>query len=484
MTNEFDEINGRENGYRYTSGDELPRDDYQPARDYRPMRDYQPIDGSGYAAPTRTPEPAVEEPPKKKLFQRTWARVTALLLAVAVLAGGAGYAGAAIRNGSRTDRTAIRQSTRDAVEVSVKRVDGHSQMTAAEVYAGTVNSVVSINSSATTTNVFGQPVESASAGSGFIITADGYIVTNYHVVKGATAVTVTMYNGATYDATVVGGDSDYDVAVLKIEATGLQPVTLGSSADLNVGDAVLAIGNPLGELTFSMSQGIVSCCDRAINVDGTPFKMIQVDASINPGNSGGPLMNLYGEVVGIVSAKYSSYASTTVEGLGFAIPMDDVQTIITDIMENGQVTNKAYMAITAGSMTESMASQYRMDIAKGVFVFSTVPGGAGEKAGLKLGDVITKLNDTEITSMEDLSAAKKNFRAGDTVTLTVYRDGQYITTELTFDAQPETTGTEEQQQQQQGGRQGEQQIPEGWEDFFNYFFGNGNGNGNRGGWGN
>jgi serine protease Do len=253
---------------------------------------------------------------------------------------------------------------------------------------------------------------------------------------------------------------------------------MGSSAELNVGDTILAIGNPLGELTFSMSKGIVSCCDRAINVDGTPFKMIQVDASINPGNSGGPLMNLYGEVVGIVSAKYSSYASTTVEGLGFAIPMDDVQTIITDIMENGQVTNKAYMAITAGSMTESMASQYRMDIAKGVFVFSTVKGGAGEKAGLKLGDVITKLNDTEITSMEDLSAAKKNFRAGDTVTLTVYRDGQYITTELTFDAQPETTGTEEQQQQQQGGRQGEQQIPEGWEDFFNYFFGN------RGGWGN
>ena len=112
MTNEFDEINGRENGYRYTSGDELPRDDYQPARDYRPMRDYQPIDGSGYAAPTRTPEPAVEEPPKKKLFQRTWARVTALLLAVAVLAGGAGYAGAAIRNGSRTDRTARAPATR------------------------------------------------------------------------------------------------------------------------------------------------------------------------------------------------------------------------------------------------------------------------------------------------------------------------------------------------------------------------------------
>ena len=175
------------------------------------------------------------------------------------------------------------------------------------------------------------------------------------------------------------------------------------------------------------------------------------------------------------------------EGLGFAIPMDDVQTIITDIMENGQVTNKAYMAITAGTMTESMAAQYRMDITKGVFVFSTVEGGAGEKAGLKLGDVITKLNDTEITSMEDLSAANKNFRAGDTVTLTVYREGEYITLELTFDAQPETTGTEEEETQTQPN-QG-QQMPDDWEDFFNYFFGSGGngggwGGGNGGGWGN
>ena len=476
MTNEYDAFDSRDNGYHYTRNDDLPRDDYQPVRENQPTDDYRPLEGSGYAAPTRTPEPPVEEPPKKKLFQRTWARVTALLLAVAVVAGGCGFAGAAL-SGKSSSKTTVRQSARDAVEVSIKRVDGHTEMSAAEVYAQAVNSVVSISSSTTTTNVFGQSVESASAGTGFVITADGYIVTNYHVVKGATAVTVTLYNGETYDATVVGGDSDYDVAVLKIEATGLQAVTLGSSTDLNVGDAVLAIGNPLGELTFSMSQGIVSCCDRAINVDGTPFKMIQVDASINPGNSGGPLMNLYGEVVGIVSAKYSSYASTTVEGLGFAIPMDDVQTIITDIMENGQVTNKAYMAITAGTMTESMAAQYRMDITKGVFVFSTVPGGAGEKAGLKLGDVITKVNDTEITSMEELSGVKKNYRAGDTVTLTVYRDGEYFTTELTFDAQPETTGTEE--QEQQNNQQNGQQPPEGWEDFYNYFFGN------RGwGWGN
>ena len=312
MTNEHDEFDSRENGYRYTREDGLPRDDYRPA-----YRDQPDETGSVYYT---APVPA----PKKSLFRRGWAKVTAAALAVAVLAGACGYGGAALFRSAHTDHTTVTQSTRDAVEVSLKKVDGSTVMTPSEVYAATVNSVVSINTSATTTNAFGQPVETASAGSGFVITTDGYIVTNQHVVSGATAVNVTLYNGQTYPATVVGGDSDYDVAVLKIEADGLQTVTLGSSAELNVGDTILAIGNPLGELTFSMSKGIVSCCDRAINVDGTPFNMIQVDCSINPGNSGGALVNLYGEVVGIVSAKYSSYSSTTVEGLGFAIPIDDV----------------------------------------------------------------------------------------------------------------------------------------------------------------
>ena len=199
--------------------------------------------------------------------------------------------------------------------------------------------------------VLAQLKEGVSAGTGVIFTEDGYILTNFHVIEDSNSVTVTAYDGTTYDATVVGSDESNDIAVLKVEAEGLTPVVLGDSDDLNVGDTVVAIGNPLGELTFSMSQGIVSCCDRAINVDGTPFNMIQVDASINPGNSGGPLMNLYGEVVGIVSAKYSSYSNTAVEGLGFAIPIGDVQAVITDIMENGQITSKPSMGITAGTMT-------------------------------------------------------------------------------------------------------------------------------------
>ena len=408
---------------------------------------------------------------KPSFWQKAGVKVTALLLACAVVGGAAGYGGAAL---SSSGKTTIRQSNRTASEITVKQVSGQTLMSPAEVYASTVNSVVSINCSSVSTNIFGQSVQSASSGSGFIITQDGYIVTNHHVVSGASSVTVTLHDGREYPATVVGSDSDYDVAVLKINATDLQPVTLGNSSSVNVGDSVLAIGNPLGELTFSMSQGIVSCCDRAINVDGTPFNMIQVDASINPGNSGGPLMNLYGEVVGIVSAKYSSYSDTTVEGLGFAIPIGDVQAIITDIMENGQVTDKPSFGITAGTMTEQMAAQYQIEQKSGAFVYSVNKGGAGEKAGLRMGDVITKVDSTDIASMEDLTAAKKGHKAGDTVTVTYFRDGSSHTTSLTFDVKADDTEQDSQQGQQ--GQQNQQDQQNGGNSFgslYDYFFGRG-----------
>lgn len=421
-------------------------------------------------------EPVVTDTPvQPKKHHGGVGRVVALILSCAVISAACGFGGAILaQNSSRTGKTTVQQSNRTAATVSVKKVDGQTLMTPSEVYASTVSSVVSINCSAVSTNIFGQQTESASSGSGFIYTADGYIVTNQHVVANASSINVTLYNGDTYPATLVGSDSDYDVAVLKIDAKDLPAVTLGSSTDVNVGDTVLAIGNPLGELTFSMSQGIVSCVNRAINVEGTPFNMIQVDASINPGNSGGPLMNLYGEVVGIVSAKYSSYANTTVEGLGFAIPINDVQSIIKDIIENGSVGNKAYMAITAGTMTQQMAAQYKINATEGVFVYSVEDGGAGDKAGLKLGDVITKLNDTQITSMEDLSAAKKGFKAGDTVTLTVLRDGKEITTQLTFDAQPQTTDDTADSSQSgdnsyNNGNNG--YSGNGYSDLYDYFFG-------------
>ena len=418
-------------------------------------------------------QPVQEMKPVKK--NRMSLKITALALCCALVGGavGGGVVWGVTRSGGSS--TEMNVSSRPATQVSINTVDGQTPMSDAEVYAANANSVVSINVTGTSgTNFFGQPVQTASAGSGFVLTKDGYIVTNYHVVKDADTVKVTMYNGDEYDAKYVGGDEDYDIAVIKVEAADLQPVTLGNSDNLNVGDHVLAVGNPLGELTFSMSGGMVSCVNRAINVDGTPFNMIQTDASINPGNSGGPLFNQYGEVVGIVSAKYSSYSSESVEGLGFAIPINDVIAMIQDIMTNGYVTNKPYLGITGGTMTSQMAAQYRYDVTEGVFVYSVEEGSAAAQAGLKMGDVILKVDDTEIESMEDLTAVKKQYSAGDTVSLTIYREGQETTVELTWGSVPTEQQTQEDTQTQTDQNQGSQ-YGNGYtnpNDLFEYFFGN------------
>ena len=415
-------------------------------------------------------QPVQEMKPVKK--NHVGLRITALALCCALLGGAVG-GGVAYYAGNRPGETSVNVSSRPAAQVSVNTVDGKNAMSDAEVYAAGVNSVVSINVTGTSgTNFFGQAVQTASAGSGFILTKDGYIVTNYHVVKDGETVKVTLYSGDEYEAKYVGGDEDYDIAVIKVEAADLQPVTLGDSGSLNVGDHVLAIGNPLGELTFSMSGGMVSCVNRAINVDGTPFNMIQTDASINPGNSGGPLFNQYGEVVGIVSAKYSSTGNESVEGLGFAIPINDVFAMIQDIMTNGYVTNKPYLGVTAGTMTEQMAAQYRYDITSGVFIYSVEEDSAADQAGLKMGDVITKVDDTAITSMEDLTVAKKQYSAGDTCTLTVYREGQETTVELTWGAVPadQQSNVSSEEQTQDNSQSGNGYMNPN--DLFNYFFGN------------
>ena len=431
-----------------------------------------PIDTKNYAEdPWENKNPGIS--PKKKGSGLS-GRVVALALVCALIGG---FIGAGASHASaKVNKTSIQVSDREVAQVQTVKVDGKTQMTMPEVYASNVNSVVSINVSATT-NYFGQTVETAASGTGFFITQDGYILTNHHVISGASTVKVTLYNGETYDATVIGSDSDYDIAVIKIDVTGATPVVLGDSSKVAIGESVAAVGNPLGELTFSMSEGIVSCVNRAINVDGTPFNMIQVDCSINPGNSGGPLFNSYGEVVGIVSAKYSSYSNTTVEGIGFAIPINDVIAMVEDIMTDGYATNKAYIGITPQAMNAQMAQQYRYSVTEGVFVCSVDPGSAADKAGLQMGDVITKLGDTTISDVKDLNAAKKSYRAGDTVTLTIYRGGKTMEVQLTFDAEPETTDTSSSDQSTDNSYNGNGYYNGGngsysnpW-DFFNNFFG-------------
>ena len=408
--------------------------------------------------------PEFEVKPVKK--NRLGLKIAALALSCALLGGAAGGGAVWAMSQPGGNESEINVSNRPVTQVALRNVDGKTAMSDAEVYAANVNSVVSIRTSATAGyNFYRQPVETASAGSGFVLSKDGYILTNYHVVKGAETVTVTMYNGDEFSAQYIGGEEDYDIAVIKVEAENLQPVTLGDSETLNVGDHVLAIGNPLGELTFSMSGGMVSCVDRAINVDGTPFNMIQTDASINPGNSGGPLFNQYGEVVGIVSAKYSQSSNgTTVEGLGFAIPMNDVFSMVKDIMTNGYVSNRAYLGVTPQTMNESWAAQYHYDVTAGVFINYVEPDSAADKAGLKMGDVITKVDGTEIKTVEDLNLAKKKYSAGDTATLEIYRPDGTVTVEITWGAAPK----EEQTQQQEPV----QQKPNNWSD--GYSGGNGN----------
>ena len=493
--------NDEKNLYHYTyrkSGRE------EPARDAAPVQDTAPTQNS---APTQDANPSIEsqlhdfqqseqprqqvwaesagpamgpqpEAPKAKKTSRMGLKIAALALSCAILGGAAG-AGvtAAVKSHSGSGTATVNVSDRTASQVVLKSVDGKTELTDAENYAANVNSVVSINCSATT-NYFGQTVESASSGSGFILTQDGFIVTNHHVIDGATSVKVSLYDGESYDATVIGSDSDYDIAVLKIDATGLTPVTLGDSSLLNVGDHVLAVGNPLGELTFSASEGIASSVNRTINVSGIPFNMIQVTCAVNPGNSGGPLFNAYGEVVGIVSAKYSGTASSssseTVEGLGFAIPINDVLAMIEDIMTNGYVTDKAYMGIVPNTLTAQMAMQYRYDISEGVFISYVEENSPASEAGLQMGDVITAIDGKSIASYEELVAAKKGYSAGDTSTLTIYRGGKTMEVQLTWGAQPEdtTASNDTNSNTDTNDNSGNQYSQDDLNDLFRYFFGN------------
>lgn len=433
----------------------------------------------GDSDPILPPEPVpVQEPEARRSRYSVGKRIVAGVLCAAVLIGGSFGAGWFLKDrGQDKGETELLVSQRPLAEVKTVSVNGNDKLTYPEIYSANVNSCVSINVTATAGyNFFGQPVKTASSGSGFVITADGYIVTNYHVISGGSSVEVTFNDGSTYPAQIVGGDEDYDIAVIKIDPgeNQLQPVVIGSSDSLLVGEDVIAIGNPLGELTFSMSEGIISCLNREINVDGTPFNMIQITAAVNSGNSGGPLFNTYGEVVGIVSAKYSSSSSgASVEGLGFAIPIDDVLDMIKDIMENGQVTTHAYMGVSVADV-----SYYpQAGVKYGAYLAEVVEDGPAAQAGLQAGDVITMLGTTTITSRDDLLSAvgSKSYQAGDTATVTYVRAGQVYSTQLTFGStvdMPQQTQAEPSSQQDASGY--EDYSPYGdMDEFFEQFFGSG-----------
>lgn len=425
-----------------------------------------------------TQTPLEPQPPKKG---NTGARITALVLSCALVGGAMGFGGSALQNHlaakdkdmdeESTQASVVYEGSRESSIINIAQIDTNKQMTPAEVYAQNVNSTVGIRTSITT-NYWGYQTQSAAAGSGFILSADGYVLTNYHVVENSDSITVSLYNGEEYDATLVGCDQSNDIAVLKIDAEGLTPVVLGDSDNLNVGDQVVAIGNPLGELTFSLTTGAVSALNREVTLSSNvTMDLIQTDCAINSGNSGGALFNLYGEVIGITNAKYSSSSSgseASIDNIGFAIPMNHVKNIVKSIIETGSIT-KPYIGVTVTAVS-SEAQAYGLPT--GAAVRSVEEDSPAAKGGLEANDIITEVNGTTITSSSDLVSYVGEQAPGDELKLKVYRQGKTLDITVTIgektqSAMPATQDDAQQSQQSQGpSQQGGSMFP------WNFGFGN------------
>ncbi len=432
---------------------------------YQPQHSYQPQPDTAPGAPQK---------PKKN---RTGAKVTALVLSCALVGGAMGFGGSALQNhlaakNADTEEaqqaSVVYEGSRETSVINIAQIDTSKEMTPAEVYAQNVNSTVGIRTSITT-NYWGYQTQAAAAGSGFILSADGYILTNYHVVEDSNSITVSLYDGTEYDATLVGCDESNDIAVLKIDAEGLTPVVLGDSDNLNVGDQVVAIGNPLGELTFSLTTGVVSALNREVTLSSNvTMNLIQTDCAINSGNSGGALFNLYGEVIGITNAKYSSSSSSSeasIDNIGFAIPLNHVKNIVKSIIETGSIT-KPYIGVTVSSVS-SEAQGYGLPT--GAAVRSVEADSPAAKAGLEENDIITEVDGTAINSSTELVNYVGEKTPGDELTFKVYRQGEELELTVTIgektqSAMPTTTTDDAQQSQQSQGQsqQGGQLFPWGF----------------------
>ncbi len=391
------------------------------------------------------PEPA----PKAK---KSWSagKTVALALCCSLAGGALGAAGVAaygnLHPDSQSPSVQFVEGIRKNAVIDTVQVETGTLMTPAQVYAANVNSTVGITTSITT-NFWGYQTTSAASGSGFILSQDGYILTNFHVIENSSSITVTCYDGTSYEAQLVGYDASNDIAVLKVEAQGLAPVILGDSENMNVGDSVVAIGNPLGELTFSLTAGAVSALDRQVTMSsGSTMNLIQTDCAINSGNSGGALFNLYGEVVGITNAKYSSSSASeaSIDNIGFAIPLNDVRSIVESIIEKGYIS-KPYIGIT---VTDVSQQTQLYGIPAGAAVQAAEENGPAAAAGLMAGDIITEMNGKEITGSNQLVELIGNSTPGDTLVLTVFRQGQTLELTVTVGEQIQSALEKEEQNQQ------------------------------------
>ena len=479
-----------QNPYGYYGAAEQPRRSAYADAGYVPASDAGAMPKSYYCAAQTERRPRKAKPARRGLGA---AAVIALCLVCAILGGlAAGYVPQLLSKNAGTEQTVPERSTAsgssDSTVLTVANSGSNKTVTTTTVLSGSelsatdiyynlaLKQVVGVKTEITYSNIFGYTSKGAVSGSGFIISEDGYILTNYHVIEDAVSggydVQVLLQDGTSYIATVVGYESDNDVAVLKIDATGLSAAVIGDSDEMQVGEKVYAVGNPLGELEYTMTDGMVSAKDREISSQDEKtgltktINMFQISAAINSGNSGGPVYNSRGEVIGIATAKYSD---TGVEGLGFAIPINDAVRIAKDLINDGYVRGKAYMGIEVGTVTASAAQYY--GLVQGAIVGSVEEGSCADAAGLKESDIIVAIDGKEITSGNELIAAKKNYSAGDSAVLKVYRESQYLELTITFDeATPERlAGDEQEQEQTTTDRQ--QNYGGDYSEFFRDFFG-------------
>lgn len=403
----------------------------------------QTDNGAGGATPPVHPvQPQDAQPPKKKKKfngKRVARSAVALVLAAAMGFAG-GFVGAKFGgSGKVVIQQVAPSSTADSASGSDSSItaasSSGSSLTTEQVADLVSPSVVVITTEQVVYSQwswYGQNQVESGAGSGVIISSDGYILTCAHVVDGASTITVTI-GDKDYTATLVGEDTTSDIAVIKIDADGLTPATVGNSDSLKVGQSVMAVGNPLGELGGTVTGGMISALNRSVTIQGSSsvntMSLIQMDASVSPGNSGGGLFNMNGELIGIVNAKSSS---SDAEGLGFAIPINDAIKVAQELLENGYVTGRPYLGITYLAVEDAQTAAQLGVNAYGVYVVEVVKGGPAEKAGLQAGDRIVSVDGTEIASKDDLGTLMQKHAAGDTLSITIAREGQMQTVNVTL----------------------------------------------------
>ncbi len=366
------------------------------------------------------------QPPRMKKSHPRLKKIGAGALALVLVAGvsfGGGYAGFYLADKTSSARIVYQSANPSGTATST-------DASSADGLVGVINaitpSVVEITTEQMVTTSYGfwggQQVVSG-AGSGVIFTADGYIITNAHVVEGAQQITVKLNDGTTYNATLVGSDSQSDIAVIKIDATGLTPAVLGDSDTIAIGETAIAVGNP-SNLGVTSTDGIISALNRSVTVEGNTMNLIQTSAAISPGNSGGGLFNSKGELIGIVNAKN---ADENAEGLGFAIPINTAKAVTQDLIENGYVTGRPALGITVVSITDAQtAMQYGVSTL-GAYVQSVSEGSGAANAGMKVGDRIVSVGTKTVTTATDVTNALQDYTAGDTVQVQVDRGGELIT---------------------------------------------------------